>query len=71
MTAKAFKTPGLYTPDWLKQDAIAYAHRRARRECCAVFVYYRNGVAFVRAEYEPQPEGSQVIAGVSYVPGEA
>lgn len=46
-------------------DAIAHASRRARRELVRVCVYERGGVLFVRAQYEPQPDGSRLIARVN------
>jgi hypothetical protein len=45
----------------LLQDAVAYAHRRARREFTDVHVYQRDGIVFVRADNEPQPDNSELI----------
>lgn len=51
-----------YIPEGLRTAATHYAHARARREPTnTIFVYARGGVVFVRADYEPAPEGAEII----------
>lgn len=58
---RQFFFDGQSYPQGLIEDAEAYANRRACREFCSIYVYARGGVVFVRAAYEPKPEGSRMI----------
>ncbi len=53
--------PTTTLPPPLVWAAMSYAESKAWREKSKVHVYERHGIVFVRADYEPMPEGSHII----------